>query len=225
LGERRKRKDVPFSFGKIGGGKPGIGQGAFKDFYTGDEHLIQVEEKSRLTFLIAKLSDRNFGGQVADFVWQVAKFKNPDADMPAPGYAFNAEFDGQRHFGLPDTITADANHGIVVNQLREILVHMGWQVGNNGRQGRIDLFIYNEEEVTHLFEVKTSLSLQNVYTAIGQLFMYSHRIQPRPRLLFVCPEGIPRSVSQILDAIGIRILTFRLDGRSATFSNIVQTVQ
>lgn len=211
-----------FHSGKIGGGRKGIGQTAFMEQYTGGgTHIIDVSGYPRKTALIAELNDPNFAYQIRSFVFSVAVFKGLTKQKPEVSVEFSPEFDGTKTYGLPLVVTANANHGLIVNQFKTLLEQRKLTVGNNGKEGRIDLYIKSKSgKFTHLFEVKSALSIQAICGGIGQLFLYSNNISPKPQLVLVCPESLPKKLSDTLIFLGISVITFRLKNGKYIFQDL-----
>ena len=84
---------------------------------------------------------------------------------------------------------------IIVNQFQSLLKKKYFLVGNNGLEGRIDLFVYKKShKITPLFEEKSTLSLQSLRAAIGQLFLYSNNIVLKPVLVIICRKNVDHFV-------------------------------
>jgi hypothetical protein len=65
--------------------------------------------------------------------------------------------------------------------------------------------------MTELFEVKTSIGRQALYTAIGQLVTHSADSPGRVFRTLVIPEGdLPGDLVRSIDALGIEVRRFRL---------------
>lgn len=200
-----------FHSGKIGGGKKGIGQKKFIEKYVGELYEVVFEKRIRKSALVGKLKEADFVNQLAFFVNQVANFKNlKTTGEEIKNYSFSKEFDGKKIYSLPEQIVTNGNHGIIVNELFSVLKSQGKQVGSNGSHGRIDLFTFNlNNELLYLFEVKSNISLQSIYTAIGQLLVYSYPLKIKPALVFVCPNNLSKKMKDMLYSIGVNVLEFK----------------
>lgn len=214
-----------FHSGKIAGGRKGIGKSTFVNGFSGEFCNVLANGKVKEKALVGVLHEKYFVCQIADFVHQVAVIKYPERyeNFKVDTHKFSSEFDGKKIYNLPTTVTANGNHGLVVNALDMLLKQKKLHVGNNGATGRIDLFIYNaRNSITHIFEVKTALSVQNVCTAIGQLMVYSYPLKSKPKKIFVCPEGIPQKIKLLLSTLNIDVLQFNFIKGKPIFTNIEQ---
>jgi hypothetical protein len=217
-----------FHSGKIGGGRKDIGQSSFRAHYTGDFYDIEVGGYVRNVALIGALEDAIFPYQLANFVNQVQSIKG-DTDQGTADeqiHNFSKEFDGEKYYTLPNKVTANANHGIIVNSLKDILCKMGKQVASNGSTGKIDLYTYDSKnKINQLIEVKSSLSLQALYTAIGQLLMYSFPFSPTPSLIFVCPTGLPKKAEQLFAKLNISVIFYSWKKNKPQFINLKEVIK
>ena len=76
-----------------------------------------------------------------------------------------------------------------------------------------DLFIHNNIRINTLFEIKTSSATQNLYTAVGQLVIYSIPIKNDVNLVIVIPDKLNDTVAKRLLQLGIIPLYFKwIDG-------------
>lgn len=219
--------------GGIGGGRKGIGKSLFFEKYQGEREIIKFKKKENKFAVIGQINSDRFVNQVADFVHQVVEIKafanqskqmaveqkNQPQDGSTQPRAFNPEFSGQRKsYNLPDTIVANADHGLVVNALEVELKKLGYSVSNNQQ---IDLFIFNSSNsIEAIFEIKTGLSYQTVYTAIGQLMLHSLPLTRVPKRYFVAPSDIKAALVNDLKELGINVITYRWENQSPVFDNL-----
>ena len=102
--------------------------------------------------------------------------------------------------------------GVVVNRLREVLTEAGHNVANDRR----DLYLLADEEITHLFEVKTDLTTTSLYQGIGQLMFHGAARDSTPRRILVLPDRPNNTTQQVLRCLGIAVLVFEWEkGRPA----------
>jgi hypothetical protein len=78
----------------------------------------------------------------------------------------------------------------------------------------IDLFVKMDGALSEVYEVKTGIGRQMLYTAIGQLVTHGTTGNGEVAKFLVIPadEAIPKDFKQALAVLGIQILRFRLDG-------------
>ena len=98
-------------------------------------------------------------------------------------------------------------HGMVVNALARELRSLTPEV--NG-YGRMDLCIFEKTNITTVFEVKTNNSSQSLYTAVGQLLMYTHSFKSAKLVLVIpnSPNELDKHQTKRLTELGIRILYY-----------------
>lgn len=77
------------------------------------------------------------------------------------------------------------------------------------RGGTHDLLLRKPKSI--LFEVKTTLGVQDAYTAVGQLLLNGSRLRPSPSLVYVCPApplGTRPWYFGAFNRLGIQIVTY-----------------
>jgi hypothetical protein len=120
------------------------------------------------------------------------------------------EFTGFRELAGRENTVADCYHGDVVRALRDAFDSSSKKHKNR----EIDLVVLTKTKV-FLFEVKTSVKTQSVYTAIGQLMAHS-RVVARyvgngrrlVRVIVVPGRPIERLCEVLTDELDIRLLTY-----------------
>lgn len=211
-----------FHSGDITIGKTGEGKARFKSRYFGEFCEIDIAGKIKESALIGGLDDANFIWQVRHFVQAVYSIKrNEKVEKPVDDHKFRHEFDAPGFYHLPEKVTRNANHGLIVNALYDSLIAKGFKVANNGKTGRVDLYLFDTKgDVTQMFEIKTGLSIQHVATAIGQLLLYSFPLPRKPKLTFVCPNKASERIRKLLESLGISILYFKISEGKTDFLNL-----
>jgi len=120
------------------------------------------------------------------------------------------EFCGKRKLPCREAVIVEVRHGRVVQHLRAQLEEVGMVL----KSQQVDLAIRKRDAVL-LFEVKTSMSSTDLYTAIGQLLLHSlvaqeqfHRAKVRK--ILVIPEAPnPHLRKRMEESLGIEVLAFR----------------
>ncbi|MBN9485238.1 MAG: hypothetical protein BGO70_03040 [Bacteroidetes bacterium 43-93] len=132
-------------------------------------------------------------------------------------HRYYAEFQGGKKYNLPEEVSADCNHGIVVDALKKALEALNIRAYNN-RQ--IDLYSTTGKRIKNIFEIKTSLSWQTVYTAVGQLKVNSVTLSPNPKMFFVCPADIKNNLIADLKKLGISVIQYSWQNQVPVFVNL-----
>lgn len=197
--------------GRIGGGKPGIGKRYFTDNFRG-VFINAIEEDHETVFcLIGELDSHIFSEQVANFIREIYRIKRLQKGEAASDfstlsdYSYTDEHSGQSVTENNEPRVINRTHGIIVNALARELENMGYKVANDRNR---DLFIHHQGRISALFEIKTSSSTQCLYSAIGQLLLYSIPIGSDIPLFAVLPQKLKKSVENRFAALGISIIYF-----------------
>lgn len=132
------------------------------------------------------------------------------------------EFCGKRKLPRREAVIVEVRHGRVVQHLRSQLKETGKVL----KSKQVDLAIRRRDTVL-LFEVKTSVSPTDLYTAIGQLFLHSLAAQEQfrranVRKILVIPDGPNAQLrKRVEEGLGIEVLAFRWkDGVDVEFEKV-----
>jgi len=202
--------------GRIGGGKLGIGKQFFTGNFRGD-FVTAIEGDRDIEFcLIGEMDSPYFPRQVANFISEIYRVKHLSENEYSSSYdklndfIFTDEHSGQTKKGKKEKGVFERTHGIVVNALAVELNKRKYKIGNDKNR---DLFIHNNIRINTLFEIKTSSATQNLYTAVGQLVIYSIPIKNDVNLVIVIPDKLNDTVAKRLLQLGIIPLYFNwIDG-------------
>ena len=208
--------------GKVGGGRSGIGKNAFTAWYNGGVATVdEMDGRTTEAFLLTSLHDPHMPDNVADFVNAVSDFKSGVVSTkkgtrqgPSQSGAgdFHDEFSGKKNIRARASTTADCNHGRVVTALKRHLearlMHPGDKLVNTKQ---IDLALARGSEILHVWEIKTDVSLQSLYTGIGQLIVHTMGRRKCSKTL-VMPDSppLPNPFIQGLSSLGISVIQYNL---------------
>lgn len=207
--------------GQIGGGRVGIGKTLFFDNFRGDFDVANDGGRETDFCVIGSLNSKHFPKQILNFIQEVARIKSLDIEKKS-GFSnlINFEF-REEHSGSTETTrdknTIDRTHGIVVNALAKILEQKDFKIGNDGQR---DLFTHKNGQIKNLFEFKTSSSTQDLYTAVGQLIIYSIPIINPVQLVLVIPGKLKKQVETKLNELDIKILYYKWMNKEIIFKNL-----
>lgn len=213
--------------GKIGGGRKGIGKEYFKDNYSGERVIVNTPRGERKYCLVGALDSKRFGFQLSNFIHEVKRLKQMAVDghtrkTAKAKQSFKEEFWGKKEVSARSSVIAECNHGLIVSSLNKCLVKLNKKVANDRNR---DLYIINSgRQVTHVFEIKPSLALQSIYTAIGQLTLNNIRLPKYPKLFLVVPAFNDSILKESLKRIGIRVLEFKWINELPSFMNISSVI-
>lgn len=207
--------------GRIGGGKKGVGKQAFIDNYRGEFITALDYDKETNFILIGELNSKYFPNQVANFIYEIKRFKkninHQQPDFNFNDFSYTEQSSGESQGNNTKEFTQNRIHGVVVNALAKELRVNNFNVANNRN---IDLFIHNENEIKTLFEIKTSCTTQDIYSAIGQVIIYSIPISNIIKLVIVLPEKLNTLVENKLLKLGIDILYYHWYDNKVKFKNL-----
>ena len=212
--------------GGVGGGKPGVGQAAFLAW--SGTPLVDVEREGRAPrqgIVIGRADSRDLAARLWRYVQTVRAFKDAVAAGELDSGAmrrkvaeweqYRRENSGRRTGRRRSGIDYISYHGDVVDLLkheREQCLGGREKILNSPL---IDLYVRSGRRMTELYEVKTSLTRQAIYTGIGQLLAHAGQDCAGVRKVLVVPEGdLPQGLADCIGMLGIAIRRFRL--RSGT---------
>lgn len=214
--------------GNIGGGRKGIGKSSFKEHYNGEFEKVDAEGLSEEVTVIGNLSDNQLPYQIKNFVYEVDRIKKIIVQKTSGSvltlaervkHSFNEEFVGTKEYmGKKGRISQTANHGLVVRHLKEKMEERNWLVANDQQR---DLYIFNEKgKIETVFEVKTSFISQTIFTAVGQLYVNSAKLDPWPKMIFVIPEKPNENLTKTFKKLNIKTLVYTWDKDLPQFKNL-----
>jgi hypothetical protein len=210
--------------GGVGGGRKGVGQGAFRAWTA--RELVPVERSNgsaRDAILIGRVDAPDLAERIWKYVQDVRAFKDAvkrgDLDTPAfrkrlaAWKKYRREASGRRLGRRRAEIDYISYHGDVVHALwieREARKIAGEMVT---KSPLIDLMVNSEKAMTEIYEVKTSVNRQSLYTAVGQLMTHSVDGAANVKRILVLPEGnIPDDLDRCFSRLGIEMRRFRVSG-------------
>ncbi|GAB3921763.1 hypothetical protein [Mucilaginibacter myungsuensis] len=193
--------------GNIGGGKLGIGKSMFLENFRGDQEDVDELGKVTRFCVIGEIGSTLLPIQIKNFMVEIRRIKDlvtfPD-EFNANPFRFNDEKGGTYTLGdLTRGGQANRTHYIIVNALSGLLEKQGFKVGNDRNR---DLFIHDLKRIKALFEIKSCLSTHNLYSAVGQLLIYSIPISTPVLLILILPEKLEPSVEKKLKQYSINVL-------------------
>lgn len=205
--------------GKIGGGRFGIGKTLFFENYRGDFEVANDGGVKTKFCVIGSLNSINFPDQISNFITEVARIKSLDKTKQSKFYKvknfqFTAEISGKGTGKYRNKTIINRTHGIVVNALARKLEENGFNVANDSQR---DLFIYKNNKIIKLFEFKTSSTTQDLFTAVGQLIIYSIPIKNPVQLFLVIPDKLKKEVEDRLYEMKINIIYYKWSNNDIVF--------
>jgi hypothetical protein len=208
--------------GQIGGGRKGIGAELFWKHFDGKPSIVVDGDRETELVVVGSIDSPRLLRQIQFFVREVERIKAlaRPADHPASPdndggesveiQDIGEEFEGTKTYTVTRKIGAGCDHAIIVNRLRQRLREKRYSTGKDRFR---DLYVHRKGGITSLFEVKPDTSTTSIYTAVGQLLIYSVVQTTQPKLVFVAPEELSVQTRNKLKKIGIDVLGYRwVDG-------------
>lgn len=169
--------------GGIGGGKPGVGREAFLAKSTSSlEQVARSDGRIREGIIVGRVDTPDLPSRIWSFVQQVNEFKaavrRGDLDSPSAQAEvgewddYRDEGSGRRQGKRRSKIDYITYHGDVVRALRDerqTTCGVDERVLNSRL---IDLYVKCGPTLSEVYEVKTEIGRQSIYTAIGQLMTH-----------------------------------------------------
>lgn len=208
--------------GSIGGGKAGVGRSAFLAWSKATlEDVGRDDGDDRAGIVIGRVDSDDMAARLWRFVQLVKGFKDAVArgelDDPdvrraiAEWETFNSEGSGRRRGQRRSEIDYISYHGDVVQQLfeeRQARCALDERILNNKL---IDLYVRKGASMTEIYEIKTSVDRQSIYTAIGQLISHSADASSEVKRTLVLPEGpMPPDLEKSLASLSIAVRRFSI---------------
>ena len=218
--------------GRVGGGYPGVGGETFRAWL--EKRPCEVFDASgevHFGFIVMSIDGLGATISLVRYVNDIARFKRAvrdgEIDPEDPSFQqkvqglndFYSEPRGRRTGRRSGRFDFVSRHGDVVDALKSWRMHQRMRAGHRiAKNLFIDMGVANvNEELVEIYEVKTSASRSDVYSAIGQLMVHGPQ---SCRMVIVLPHD-ERLVDDLRDALQrhrIRLLRFKLDRKGAVIT-------
>ena len=213
--------------GKVGGGKPGVGKETFRNWYRGKwVEVFDGQGNIEEAILIGSLKSKYLIGRIRDFVKEIEIFKHEvtsGKNSRAPKninkkLLFDPEFHGTKRGRRKSEFEYESYHGLVVNSLHEQLE----KESSTYNDRLIDLAIQRNGKILKIYEVKTALDRQSIYTGIGQLMFHSGGDDKIKKVLVLPSDNYPKERLAILRSLNISVLPYKiLNGEKVIFESVL----
>lgn len=212
--------------GRIGGGKTGVGKKLFSEKYSESPIRVWDKDKWNDLFVVTILGSDRTVEDIFNFVKETHEIKEtfrkneimPNEDLSYPkntsSFLDSDERTEDRKAPVYSNEAIKLRHGYVFRVLKEILKDEGM---NALRDKNKDLLIIDQLGTSKvLFEIKTTSSIPNIYTSLGQLLFYSMSVVPKPRLIMVMPKKLDSLLEEHLKVYGIELLYYKWENNETT---------
>lgn len=211
--------------GGIGGGKVGVTREAFMAWLKPELVAVRGNKQVDAGILVAELGSDDLSQRIESFVRSVRYFKDAvkeglldQSDFTAAveeWRKYRKEFSGRKTGSVDTDLDYVSYHGDVVEALRVRLERKTAEGVVVTNSPLIDLLVHDAGgKLIEIYEVKTSVSRQVLYTGIGQLIVHTGSEAGRT-LVVPAGDDVQADVMKGLEASGIRVLRFKIkkDGR------------
>lgn len=207
--------------GSIGGGKAGVGRSAFLAWSKATLEDVSRDDNDRAGIVIGRVDSNDMAARLWRFVQLVKGFKdavargeldNPDVRQAIAEWEnFKSEGSGRRQGRRRSGIDYISYHGDIVERLFEERQARCADCERVLNSKLVDLYVREGESMTEIYEIKTSVDRQSIYTAIGQLISHSADAAPGIKRTLVLPEGpIPPDLEKSLASLSIALRRFSI---------------
>lgn len=214
--------------GRVGGGTKGVGKAAFLAW--SNQRPIDVVDSSggiKEGVLVMPIEGVAASRSAVRYIDIIANFKQAvrAGDLDSPEFQskkkelddFFSESQGRRKGKRSGEIDYLSRHGEVVDAL------YSWRNSNQLPKGGhlvknilIDMGVAVADELVEVFEVKTSTTRSDVYTAIGQLMVHGTSDECRRVIVLPKSELLASDLKDALERLNIELLKFKLDEKAAS---------
>lgn len=216
--------------GGIGGGTAGVSKAAFLAWSS--QNLVEVIESSgrtRMGTIVAPIDGPNVARSVLRYVQSIAEFKEAVRageistrefqDQVKKYRDFYEESRGRRKGLRRAEIDYISRHGDIVKALYDWLLRGELPKSHRVvKNALIDLGVKKNNQIIEIYEVKTSASRQNIYTAIGQLTVHASSHDCERTIVLPKDSHIAKDLANALKRNQIGIVYFEL---TKNFARIV----
>lgn len=208
--------------GGIGGGTKGVGQAAFMSWSTRPLTKTQTGDGVvRLGIVIGKIDDSDIASRIRKFAVEVRAFKNAVREgavnqefiVRARGdwEGYKRESSGRRKGSRGERLDYFSYHGDIVEALRQERAAIATSSEQVSNTFFVDLQVKDKGILKEIYEVKTTLERQSLYTAIGQLMTHSSENLSGIDRILVIPSGcLPAGLEHCLSELQIIVRRFEL---------------
>jgi len=214
--------------GRVGGGTEGVGKATFLAW--SEQTLINVVDSTgnvRDGVLVMPVEGIAATCSAIRYIDTIANFKQAvrAGETNTPEFKekqkefedFYSESRGQRKGKRSTEIDYLSRHGEVVDALKDWRKTRPFsKTARIVKNAFIDLGVGEEQKLVEVYEVKTSTARTNLYSAIGQLMTHGTDSDCLRVIVLPHKEKIPTDLTNALKRLGITLLKFKLDEKTAT---------
>lgn len=165
----------------------------------------------------------NFSPYSKTIMLSIIHRKENDSNVNLKDFSFREEHFGETIIEKKSITVVKRTHGIIVNALAEELKGKGFLIANDNNR---DLFIHNaEKEIKAIFEIKTTSTTQSIYSAVGQLLIYSIPTLVQAGLFIVLPDLLNEKIKARLSSLGINPIYYNWYNEKPLFHDLPKALK
>lgn len=217
-----------FHSGRVGGGAKGVGKETFLAWSEVDLHqVVDSAGGSRDGVMVMPVEGRWATRPALAYVQSIVEFKKaaragvmerPEMQQRIDRLqAYFRESSGRRRGYSPGrVIDYVSRHGDVVDALAKwVLEVRGLPRGGSLAKDRlIDLGAQVKGRLVEVWEVKSSLSRGDLYTAIGQLSVHAPDADCKQTIVLPADGQMPEGMERAFKRLGVSVMRYRLTSKS-----------
>lgn len=146
----------------------------------------------------------------------LAKKKSAEHKQAGVKY-FSSEFSGNKKFSVKEKFEYFVFHGLVVDSLKDFVEYNLPHTLIFNTQ-KVDLAVELNDKLHAIFEVKTSVDTQSIYTAVGQLLMHSVGFDNVHKYIVLPGTVMNQELVSCLASLEIKILWFEIIENKCKFN-------
>ena len=215
-----------FHSGRVGGGKKGVGKTSFLAWKNlGPEKAVDSSGEVRDGVLVMPVEGAGATRSLSRYIKTIARFKQevregiPPQELKRKEEEFRDYYPeprGHRTGNRPAEIDYISRHGDVVDALEVWRKSQPLDKGSRFVKSVLfDIGVERQGRLAEVYEIKTRVGRQAVYTAIGQLLV--HGAAPACRRVMVLPRKgrLANDLEGALERLEIGLLKFKLNEKKA----------
>jgi hypothetical protein len=210
--------------GKIGGGKKGIGKYLFEQNYRGVWSYMEDGGCVTQVAVIGVMRSTRLALQTAEFVKKIELLKSAaihssQTEFDFPEVTFREDLLGSLPSSEEPDIDAQCDHDLVISNLAALLQSWKFKTGNDNNH---ELFLIDpsKNKISHVFEVITDNKEKNILAAAAKLLLQTTGAEGNSLPILVLSEEKIIPYAQMLQKIGITVLSFRLEDERIIFPDL-----
>lgn len=207
--------------GKIGGGKKGIGKSLFEHNYRGSWAFAEDGDAVTQVAVIGMLNSPRFALQIANFIKKIELLKSTavfsaQMEINFPEVTFREDRVGNPPPSEEAVIDTSCDRDLIISNLAALLQRRKFKTGNDDNH-ELFLIDISKNKMSHIFAIPADNRENNILAAAAKLLLQATSAEGNPLPILILPEEKTNPYAQLLQKIGITVLSFRLEDERIIF--------